>query len=276
MAGADSTPAPAVLEVRDLSVRFPKAAAPAVDSVSFDIHPGETLGLAGESGSGKSTIARAILRLVPATGAVRLESVDILTADAPTLRSLRRKIQIVFQDPGSSLDPRMRIADAVEEPLIVHNVEPDRDRRRALTLAMLDRCGIPSALAERFPHQLSGGQKQRVAIARALVLSPRLLVCDEPTSALDVSVQAQIVNLLADLRREHSLACLFISHDFGVLSHLCSRIGVMRHGRLLELADAARLLVAPAHPYTQALLRSVPRLELRAAHAARERASRSS
>lgn len=252
-----------ILDVRDLRVEYSKRAGAfgrvvgvhrAVDGVSLSLAAGESLGLVGESGSGKSTVGRAILRLVPAaSGSVRFKGRDVLSASGAELRLLRRSMQVVFQDPGGSLNPRMRVVDIVAEPLHIHEIGRTGERR-GMAIDLLARCGMPADAADRYRHQFSGGQKQRIAIARALALSPALLVCDEPTSALDVSVQAQILNLLLDLQRDLGLAYLFISHDIAVVNHMCSRIAVMREGRIVEEGPAERVLSSPEHEYTAKLV----------------------
>ncbi len=256
-----------VLQVRGLTVVFPdrndrSRVHHAVDDISLDLDRGEALGIVGESGSGKTTLGRAVLGLISiASGSILIEGKDVRTTRGSALRSLRRKAQIIFQDPGGSLNPRMRIAEVVSEPLQIHRVG-DRRQRRAAAITLLERCGMPSDAADRLPHQLSGGQRQRVAIARALTLEPALIVCDEPTSALDVSVQAQILNLLSDLRAERGLSYLFISHDIAVVSHLCNRIAVMRAGAIVETGATESVLSAPSHEYTRQLLSAVPSRDL--------------
>ncbi|HEX2836760.1 MAG TPA: ATP-binding cassette domain-containing protein, partial [Phycisphaerales bacterium] len=231
----------------------------AVDGVSFTLARGETLGLVGESGCGKTTVGRSILRLIPATsGKVTFEGEDVLGATPSRLRTLRRHMQIIFQDPGSSLNPRMTIEASLTEPLLVHRVSTTAADARAHAAQLLDRCGMPASALSRYPHEFSGGQKQRIAIARSLSLSPRFIVCDEPTSALDVSIQAQVLNLLADLQRDLGLSYLFISHDMGVIQHLCSRIAVMQAGKIVETGPRDEVLSNPRHPYTQRLLAAVP------------------
>jgi len=233
----------------------------AVDRVDLSIGLGEAYGLVGESGSGKTTLARCLLRLVDATaGRIVVDGHDVTTATGADLRALRREMQVVFQDPVGSLDPRARVADVVAEPIRTHRKMSPRDTEARVT-ALLDEVGLARTYMSRRAHELSGGQCQRVAIARALALRPKLLVLDEPTSALDVSVQAQILNLLADLRREHGLTYLLISHDLGVVRYLCDRIGVMYLGRLVEEGPARRTLELPAHPYTRALLASRPSID---------------
>jgi len=259
--------APPLLELRDLAVRFPirkgllqrvVGHTRAVDGVNLSLRVGETLALVGESGCGKTTLARAALRLIePTGGQVLLAGEDLGRLNARALRQKRTVMQIVFQDPFSSLDPRMRVGEIIAEGLATLRPDLDAPGRSARIGALLDRVGLPSA-AGRYPHEFSGGQRQRIAIARALVLEPRLLICDEPTSALDVSVQAQILNLLADLRRDSGLAYLFISHNLAVVSYLADRVAVMYRGRIVEQGDAAGLMTRPAHPYTRMLIESAP------------------
>jgi oligopeptide transport system ATP-binding protein len=253
-----SHPAVPLLRVRDLRVQF--GGQTAVRDVSFDLYGGETLGLVGESGSGKSTLARAILRLPrPTRGNVEFMGLD-LAAPAAALRAQRRDLQIVFQDPLASLNPRMRIGEAIAEPLRVFEPGLSAAARREKVAAMLDRVGLSGSLAARYPHEFSGGQCQRIAIARAMVLNPKLLICDEAVSSLDVSIQGQIVNLLLDLQREFAMAMLFISHNLAVVRHLSHRVMVMYSGRLVEVSSGDALFAAPLHPYTRALLAAVPRL----------------
>jgi len=233
----------------------------ALDGVSLHIGEGEAYGLVGESGSGKTTLARCLLRLTDATaGRIEVEGRDITNLSGGDLRRLRREVQVVFQDPVGSLDPRARVGDVVAEPLRTHEPGGAKDRE-ARVLALLEEVGLAKRHLERRAHELSGGQCQRVAIARALALRPRLLVLDEPTSALDVSVQAQILNLLVDLRAQHGLTYLLISHDLGVVRYLCDRIGVMYLGRLVEEGPASHALEAPSHPYTRALLSARPSVD---------------
>lgn len=230
----------------------------AVNDVSLDIYPGEVLGLVGESGSGKSTYGRALLRLVDAhSGTVHFKGRDVTEESRRNMRPMRRQMQMVFQDPNSSLNPRMRIGAIVAEPLRIHEIGP-RSERLGMVEEMLGHVQLPLDYLDRYPHQLSGGQRQRVAIARALITQPDFLVADEAVSALDVSVQAQIVNLLADLRREFGLTILMISHDLSVVQYLADRVAVMYLGRVMETGSVRQVFAEPAHPYTQALLDAVP------------------
>ncbi|MEM7228956.1 MAG: ATP-binding cassette domain-containing protein [Planctomycetota bacterium] len=231
----------------------------AVDGVSFDIRPGETLGLVGESGCGKTTVGRTILRLAPATeGSIQFDGQDVNALNRRQMQRLRREMQIIFQDPIGSLNPRLTVAEIVGEPLLVHGIVERRELRGRVN-DLLSRCGIDAKTADRYPHEFSGGQRQRIGIARALALQPRLIVCDEPTSALDVSIQSQILNLLRDLQDEFGMAYLFISHDMAVIDHICGRIAVMLRGRIVEQGSREDIIGDPQHAYTKRLLAAVPR-----------------
>ena len=236
----------------------------AVDRVSFSIEPGEVFGLVGESGSGKSTIARIITGIYrPTGGRVAFAGHDLAgIRDARRLRRIRQQMQMIFQDPYASLNPRMRVLDIVAEPLRFHGLTGSRAETAEVVGDLLERVGLARAAARRFPHEFSGGQRQRISIARALATRPRFLICDEPTSALDVSIQAQILNLLKDLQEEMGLTMLFISHDLPVIRQMCDRIGVMRHGRLIEVAQSEALFERPRHDYTKTLLELMPKLEV--------------
>jgi oligopeptide transport system ATP-binding protein len=246
-----------LLEVSELAVRyrlgtrlFGAHSFRAVAGVSFTLQRGESLGLVGESGSGKSSIARALLRLIPATGSVRYRGLDLLQVRAGALRALRERLQIIFQDPLGSLDPRMSVAELVAEPLREFRPALARAGRRERVTAMLGKVGLGSELLPRFPHQLSGGQAQRVGIARALMLGPELLICDEPVAALDMSIKSQVANLLRDMREEFGLTLLFIAHDLATVRYLCERVLVLYRGRVMEIAGREALFSAPQHPYT--------------------------
>jgi peptide/nickel transport system ATP-binding protein len=258
----------ALLEVRGLTKVFPlgesvfgggaKGEVRAVDDVSLEIHAGETLGLVGESGSGKSTLGRLVLRLIgPTSGSIHYDGHDLLSAGRGEMRRLRRDMQIIFQDPFGSLDPRMRVEDVIAEPLIIHE-RLSKSTRRSRISELLRAVGLDESALPRFPHEFSGGQRQRIGIARALALRPKFIVADEPVSALDVSVGAQIVNLLAQLQREFGLTYLFISHSMPVVRYLATRIAVMSKGKLVETAPTQQLLARPSHPYTRTLLESTP------------------
>jgi oligopeptide/dipeptide ABC transporter ATP-binding protein len=231
----------------------------AVEDVSFAIAAGETLGLVGESGCGKSTLGRTVLRLLaPSRGSIRFDGQELAGLSDRAMRPLRKRMQMIFQDPYASLNPRMSVGTAIGEPLEIHQPELSRRARADKVAALLTKVGLPTDAAGRYPHEFSGGQRQRIGIARALAVEPSFVVCDEPISALDVSIQAQIVNLLADLQAADQLTYLFISHDLKIVQHLCDRVAVMYLGRVVELATADELYAQPRHPYTRALLSAVP------------------
>ena len=255
-----------LLDVQNLVKHYPgRPPVRAVDGVSLTIAPGQTLGLVGESGSGKSTVGRTVLRLQePTAGRVLFDGEDVFALATGPLRALRRRMQIVFQDPYSSLNPRMTVGRTLREPLEIHRLAPPAQMHARVT-ALLDEVGLDPTFMGRYPHELSGGQRQRVGIARALSVEPRFIVCDEPVSALDVSVQAQVLNLLADLQQKRRLTYLFIAHDLAVVRHIADQVAVMYLGRIVERAPAAGIYSAPRHPYTRALLSAVPEPNPRAA-----------
>ncbi len=258
---------PDLLTVKNLKKHFPirkgffnrqVGAVRALDGVDLNIVAGETLGLVGESGCGKSTLGRVLLRLLPATeGEVIFDDTNVLTCDGATMKKLRRNFQLVFQNPYASLDPRMTVAQIVAEPLEVHNIAHGAELR-AKVLALLELVGLSPEMADRYPHEFSGGQRQRIGIARALALRPRLIVADEPVSALDVSVQAQILNLLIDLKKEFQLTYLFIAHNLDVVRYISDRIAVMYLGKIVEHGKCEEVYKQPLHPYSQALISAAP------------------
>ncbi|WP_306118900.1 MULTISPECIES: oligopeptide/dipeptide ABC transporter ATP-binding protein [unclassified Roseitalea] len=259
-----------LLEVRQLTKTYPGpggAVVQAVSEVSLSVGADEVLGVVGESGCGKSTLGRSLLRLVePDAGQIVFEGTDLMTVGRRRFQHYRRDLQIIFQDPFGSLNPRHTVGHVIAEPLIVHRVG-NAASRRARVAELLDLVGLPADSARRYPHEFSGGQRQRIAIARALALEPKLLIADESVSALDVSIQSQILNLIADLREKLSLSIVFISHDLSVIRHVSDRIAVMYLGRIVEIGTAAQIMDAPRHPYTQALIAAVPRLGVRRSQA---------
>ena len=257
-----------IVQVRDLKMHFPitqgiviqrqVGAIKAVDGITFDIVRGETLGLVGESGCGKSTTGRAILQLYrPTAGEVYFEDQSLTEIKGERLRRMRRRMQMIFQDPYASLNPRMTVGDIIGEPLLVHGLAKSRERRERVQ-ELLRVVGLNPYFVNRYPHEFSGGQRQRIGVARALAVNPDFIICDEPISALDVSIQAQIINLLEDLQAEFNLTYLFIAHDLSVVRHISDRIAVMYLGKIMELTDRQELYDNPLHPYTQALLSAVP------------------
>ena len=264
--GVDSD---ALVHIHNLKMHFPisegafitrvVAHVKAVDDISFSIRKGETLGLVGESGCGKTTTGRCILQLEKATGGeIWFDGRDLNKLSKAEMRPLRQRIQVIFQDPYSSLNPRMKIGQIIAEPMMVHGIIKDEKKRDERVLELLSLCGLNPKFADRYPHEMSGGQRQRVGIARALAVEPEFIICDEAVSALDVSIQAQVINLLEDLREKFNLTYLFISHDLSVVHHLCHRVAVMYLGHIVELAETDELFQNPLHPYTQALLEAVP------------------
>jgi ABC-type oligopeptide transport system ATPase subunit len=258
-----------LMEVKDLEKHFPLTrgivlrrtvgAVKAVDRVSFEVIRGETLGIVGETGCGKSTTARLMMRLLePTAGTVRFEGEDITHLKGGKLKAVRRELQMVFQDPYSSLNPRKTVGSIVAEPFAIHGLHSDRSERRKKVRELMDTVGLNPEHYNRYPHEFSGGQRQRIGVARALALGPKLLIADEPVSALDVSIQAQVLNLLRELQRSMGLTLVLISHDLSVVRHMCDRVAVMYAGKIVELADNEALYSSPQHPYTRELLAAVP------------------
>lgn len=257
-----------ILEVRDLKKYFPlgkgkltddKPCVKAVDGITFDLYEGETLGLVGESGCGKSSLGRTILRLhEPTSGEVLFEGENILKKNKKEMRKLREEMQFIFQDPYSSLNPRMNVFNILSEPLIAHGIYKRGPELEAYIKDLMEKCGLPSYYCYRYPHQFSGGQRQRIGIARSLALNPRFIICDEPVSALDVSIQSQIINLMKDMQKEHNISYIFISHDLSVVKHISDRVGVMYLGSMVEIADKDEIYSNPQHPYTKALMSAIP------------------
>ena len=258
-----------LIEVRNMTKHFPITrgiliqkqigAVQAVDDVSFDIFKGETLGIVGETGCGKSTTARLVMRLLePTSGTISLEGEDITTLGGARLKGLRRRMQMVFQDPYSSLNPRKTIGSIIGDPYEIHRVHTDAGDRKKAVQELMEQVGLNPEHYNRYPHEFSGGQRQRIGVARALALDPEVIIADEPVSALDVSIQAQVLNLLNDLKRDRGITLVLISHDLSVIRHMCDRVGVMYLGRMVELAPSEQLYTFPRHPYTGALLSAVP------------------
>ncbi|NWF68520.1 MAG: dipeptide ABC transporter ATP-binding protein [Chloroflexi bacterium] len=259
----------AILQVRNLKKYFPilsgivfqrqVGAVKAVDDISFDVYKGETLGLVGESGCGKSTTGRTILQLYkPTSGSVQFEGRELSTLPNEELRRMRKRMQIIFQDPFASLNPRMTVGAIISEPLVIHRMYSNKREQQEYVENLMERVGLNPFYINRYPHEFSGGQRQRVGIARALALKPTFIVADEPISALDVSIQAQVINLLADLQQELNLTYLFIAHDLSMVRHICDRVAVMYLGKIVELGPTDEVYENPLHPYTQALLSAVP------------------
>jgi oligopeptide/dipeptide ABC transporter ATP-binding protein len=275
--GQSAKPGEPIMEVRDLVKHFPihagflgrqVGAVQAVDGVSFDVMRGETLGLVGESGCGKSTTARLLLRLLePTSGSIRFEGDEIATIGGGQLKALRREMQMIFQDPYSSLNPRKTVGSIIAEPFVIHGQKSGRGERKAAVQELMDTVGLNPEHYNRYPHEFSGGQRQRIGVARALALRPKVIVADEPVSALDVSIQAQVLNLLRQLQRDLGITLIFIAHDLSVVRHMCDRVAVMYLGRIVELADSDQLYAHPRMPYTGALMSAVPVADPRLASA---------
>jgi len=256
-----------VLSIKNLKVHFPirgglfgkeTGRIHAVDDISFDIYAGETFGVVGESGCGKSTLGNAVLRfLKPSDGAVYFQGENLVTADSSTLTRVRKHMQVIFQDPMSSLNPRITVGTSVGEALRVHH-KLSKDDLKEKVVEIFGQVGLSRDQVDRYPHEFSGGQRQRIVIARALIMNPELIICDEPVSALDVSIQSQILNLLMDLQKDRSLSYMFISHDLSVVRHICDRVAVIYLGRTAELTDTDSLFKTPLHPYTQLLISAIP------------------
>ena len=259
-----------LLEVRELKKWFPVQShslfgkpsyVRAVDEVNLDLKPGETLGIVGESGCGKSTLGRTILKLLqPTSGSIIFDGEEITNYSNQQMRQIRRNIQIMFQDPYASLDPRMTIANIIAEPMDTMQTVTGKEERLGRIVELLEVCGINKNFLNRYPHEFSGGQRQRIGIARALSVMPKLIVCDEPVSALDVSIQSQIINLMVDLQKRFELTLIFISHDLGVVEYISDRVMVMYLGKIVEVAEKKELFSNPVHPYTKALLMSIPKI----------------
>lgn len=255
-----------LVQVKNLSMNYPiqsdflntsKEFIHALDNINLDIYKGEIIGLVGESGCGKSTLGKSVLKLIEPTGEVLYEGENILSLDMKEMKKIRKKAQMIFQNPYSSLDPRMTVYDILREPLVVHGIR-DKAQIKEKILKIIDLTGLDEESLKRYPHEFSGGQRQRVAIARALVLEPEFLVADEPVSALDVSIQAQIIKLLLELKEKLNLTILFVSHDLGVVKYISDRIAVMYLGNIVEIGEAKEIFASPKHPYTQALISAVP------------------
>jgi peptide/nickel transport system ATP-binding protein/oligopeptide transport system ATP-binding protein len=265
----DAAPGTPLLEVRNLVKHFSRkqglfqkpSVVKAVDDVTFAVNEGEMFGIVGESGSGKSTTGRCILRLIePTAGEVLFKGENVLGFSRTRMRAARRDMQIIFQDPYSSLNPRMRVGDIVEEPLVIHRLGA-REERRARVTELFELVGLQPDMMQRYPHEFSGGQRQRIGIARALALKPAFIIADEAVSALDVSIQAQVVELLMNLKQQFRLTYLFIAHDLRLVEHICSRVAVMYLGKIVEMGDTQALFANPTHPYTRALLSAIPVLD---------------